>query len=822
MKSELHGSQPGNELASESAHGFRIKQPRQSVFMASPDQKSRVRADADEFVHLLAAVQDYAIFLLARDGAIRSWNSGAARIMGYAEHEVLGESSSILYDVADVAAHKPEQELEAAARDGRVEDVGWRVRKDGTRFWANTIITVLRDDADGAVRGFAVVTQDLTARRAAEEQLRQSVEIFQLLVSSVRDYAIFMLDPQGHVATWNIGAQAIKGYKPEEIIGRHFSTFYPEEDKDKPARELAIAREEGSVEDEGWRVRKDGSRFWANVVITAVYDARGELRGFAKVTRDMSERREAEEKLRQNTEVFRLLVSSVRDYAIFMLDPNGNVATWNAGAQAIKGYKPEEIIGRHFSTFYPEEDKDKPARELAIAREKGSVEDEGWRVRKDGSRFWANVVITAVFDRRGALRGFAKVTRDMTDRKEAEETRQALLEQREARLVAEAERRRAEDSYRIAQEANRAKDEFLMTLSHELRTPMTAILGWARMLPSMSPSEPIFREAVSAIASGAQLQARLIDDILDVSRIVSGKMRLTPETVEVARLITNAVDAVGPTAAAKQITITTALSPALGMIMADPTRVQQVVWNLAANAVKFTPHGGSVQVAARRTPTHVEISVTDDGEGIDPEFLPHIFEPFRQAESPQTRVHGGLGLGLSIVRYIVEAHGGTVSAESHGKGKGSTFTVTLPIRVQAGDVIPAKPIVEAFAHAGRLRGVRILLVEDELESQKMIATVLRSAGAEVVAVESADAALDAVAQDRPDLVVTDIAMPQMDGYALTRSLRGRYGSELKIVGLSAFPPKSEEAANFSAYLTKPIDPFRLIDEVARVALRATV
>ena len=772
-------------------------------------------------MHLLAAVQDYAIFLLAPDGVVRSWNAGAQRILGYEEEEVLGENYSLLHAETDIAAHKPEELLRTAARDGRVEDAGWRRRKDGTPFWANTVITVLRDE-NHAVRGFAVVTQDLTARRAAEEELRQSVEIFQLMVSSVRDYAIFMLDPDGNVATWNLGAQAIKGYKPEEIIGRHFSTFYPEDAKDKPARELAIAREKGSVEDEGWRIRKDGSRFWANVVITAVYDAHGELRGFGKVTRDMTERREAEETLRQNTEIFQLLVSSVRDYAIFMLDPEGHITTWNAGAQKIKGYRPEEIIGQHFSKFYPPEDLDKPPRELAIAREQGSVEDEGWRVRKDGSRFWANVVITAVFDRRGKLRGFAKVTRDMTDRKEAEETRQALLLQREARLQAEEERRRAEDSYRIAQEANRAKDEFLMTLSHELRTPMTAILGWARMLPAMSPSDPMFREAVSAIASGAQLQARLIDDILDVSRIVSGKMRLAPDTVEIARLITNAVDSVNATAAAKDITITTALSPALGMIVADPTRVQQVIWNLAANAVKFTPRGGSVQVSARRTPTHVEISVTDDGEGIDPQFLPHIFEPFRQAESPQTRVHGGLGLGLSIVRYIVEAHGGGVSAESAGKGQGATFTVTLPIRVQSSEVEAEPPAVEPFAQAGRLRGLRILLVEDEIESQKMIATVLRTAGAEVTALDSAAAALEAIEANRPDLVVTDIAMPEMDGYAFSRALRSRYGSELKILGLSAFPPKKEEADGFNSYLTKPIDPFRLIDEVARVVPRATV
>jgi hypothetical protein len=780
----------------------------------------------DEFALLVDAVEDYAIFLLGPDGTIRSWNRGAARIMGYAEAEVIGSHFSLLYGPEDRAAEKPRYELETAASAGRIEDEGWRVRKDGKRFWANTIITVLRDD-DGSVRGFAKVTRDMTARREAEEQVRQSTEIFQLLVTSVRDYAIFMLDPHGNIATWNAGAQRIKRYAPEEIIGRHFSAFYPEEDvrNGKPQRGLDTARAQGSYQDEGWRVRKDGTRFWANVLITAVYDAHGELRGFAKVTRDMSEARLAQEALRETAEIFQLLVSSVRDYAIFMLDPDGNVATWNNGAQRIKQYTPAEIIGRHFSTFYPEEDvrDGKPARELEIARADGSVEDEGWRVRKDGTRFWANVVITAVYDAHRQLRGFAKVTRDITDRKIAEETQRALLEQREARLQAEEERRRAEASYRVAQEANRAKDEFLMTLSHELRTPMTAIIGWSRMLPGIAPEDPLFHEAIASIGTSAQLQARLIDDLLDVSRIVSGKLRLAPETIEVSRVVMNAVDAVLPTAQAKQIAISTVLAPGLGMMIADPTRLQQVIWNLVANAVKFTPKNGAVRVAARRSASQVQIEVSDNGEGIDPQFLPHIFEPFRQAESPQTRVHGGLGLGLSIVRFIAEAHGGTVAAESEGRGRGAIFTVTLPIRAVNTASTPARNVNgEAFLHRERLRGVDVVLIDDDQETRKMLATVLRGAGANVLAVDSAHEALNAIDQRRPHIVITDIGMPEMDGYALTRMLRQRpYGPDLKVVALSAFPARPTESTGFNAYLTKPIDPFKLIEEVARITLQAT-
>jgi len=656
----------------------------------------------------------------------------------------------------------------------------------------------------------------------SEKHSEPRAEELALLVEAVEDYAVFLLSPEGLIQSWNRGASRIMGYDEDEAVGKHFSLFYGPEDlaNRKPQNELDTARREGRVEDEGWRVRKDGTRFWANTIITLLRDDHGNIVGFGKVTRDMTARREAEELVRQNSEIFELLVSSVRDYAIFMLDPDGNVATWNAGAQRIKGYKPEEIIGSHFSRFYPEEDKKnhKPERELEIAARDGSVEDEGWRIRKDGSRFWANVVITAVHDAQGRLRGFAKVTRDITERKEAEETRRALLEQREARLLAEQERRSAEASYRVAQEANRAKDEFLMTLSHELRTPMTAILGWSRMLPSMSPDDPMFHEAVVSIAGGAQLQARLIDDILDVSRIVSGKLRLAPETVEVAKVVMKSVDAVNATADAKQITITTLFSPGLGMIVADPTRLQQVIWNLLTNAVKFTPRNGTVDVMARRTASTVQISVKDSGEGIDPQFLPHIFEPFRQAESPQTRVHGGLGLGLSIVRYIAEAHGGTVSAESEGRGKGSTFTVTLPVRAVTTDAGPVRNAFgDTFLHRDRLRGIDIVLVDDENESRRMVTTVLRAAGANIVAVDNAAAALTAIEEHRPNLVITDIAMPDVDGYTLTRTLRERE-HDLKVVALSAFPPSPENKSGFDAYLSKPIDPFHLVDEIARIAL----
>jgi PAS domain S-box-containing protein len=662
-----------------------------------------------------------------------------------------------------------------------------------------------------------------TSKKPDPRKATTSTNELASLVEALEDYALFLLSPEGIIRSWNRGAARLLGYTADEVLGNHFSLFYTEEDMatNKPGRELQIAASEGRVEDEGWRVRKNGQRFWVNTIISPLFNPDGTLRGFAKVTRDLTERRQAEEQLRRSEEMLSLLVGSVQDYAIFMLDPQGYVESWNAGAQRIKGYRPEEIIGQHFSKFYTPEDVEanKPERKLEIAKEKGSVEDEGWRVRKDGSRFLANVVITAVHDSHGTLRGFAKVTRDITERKSKEEAHRLLLEQREARLAAEEERRRAEESYRIAQESSRAKDEFLMTLSHELRTPMTAILGWARLLPNMSRDDAMFREAIASIGRGAQLQARLIDDVLDVSRIVSGKMRLARDPVDITVLLNDSLASVKPSADAKQITITTSFAPDLGSIVADSTRLQQVLWNLLTNAVKFTPSKGKVEIAARRTSSHLQISVTDSGEGIAPDFLPHIFEAFRQAENPMSRIHGGLGLGLSIVRYIVEAHGGTIAAESKGKGQGATFTATLPIGSTMGSTLTTT-LPDRALHARKLADVKILVVDDDPEGREMVRVALRQAGAEVTVVESAHRALAEMEERRPHLIISDISMPHMNGYALAREIRANpLNEDIKLLALTAFPASGSAAERgfFERYLTKPIDPFELVDAVAEVA-----
>ncbi|WP_164007024.1 sensor histidine kinase [Pyxidicoccus trucidator] len=489
------------------------------------------------------------------------------------------------------------------------------------------------------------------------EALRQSEERFRLMVSSVKDYAIFMLDTQGHVETWNAGAEAIKGYTGAEVIGKHISVFYTPEDvaAGKPQRLLHVALQQGRIEDVGWRVKKDGTRFWADVVITAVVDAAGVLQGYTKVTRDLTEQRIAEDALRQSEERFRLLVESVKDYAIFMLDPQGHVATWNAGAARIKGYSPREIIGKHFSCFYlPEEaTSGKCDMELRVALAEGKFEEEGWRLRKDGTRFWANVVIEPVKDRDGRLVGFAKVTRDLTERREAE-----------------AERLR----FAQADEAIRLRDEFLSIAAHELKTPLSAIqLQLQSLLLSAQGLDAKVRNKAERAYKGGVRLLDLVEALLDVSRIATGRFSLSRSGFDLTRSVEEVAESFREQAARAGCELILHLDASVPGEW-DRLRLEQVVTNLLANAFKYAA-GTPVELAVRAEGANAVITVSDQGPGIPESEWARIFGRFERAAS--MRHFGGMGLGLYVVREIVEGHGGTVSIEAV-RPQGTRFVVTLP------------------------------------------------------------------------------------------------------------------------------------------------
>jgi len=652
-------------------------------------------------------------------------------------------------------------------------------------------------------------------------------ERFRLLVESVRDYAIFMLDPGGHVVTWNAGAQRFKGYTADEIRGCHFSRFYPPEAlaRGLPAHELEVAARDGTFEDEGWRVRKDGSQFWANVVITAMRDEAGELVGYAKVTRDLTQRRNHEEALRQSEERFRLLVEGVSEYAIFMLDVNGRVASWNVGAQRIQGYATEEIIGQHISIFYPQEARESgwPDYELQQAAEKGSFVDTGWRLRKDGSQMWANVTITALRDEQARLVGFAKLTRDLTESRRIE-AMQMANEEREQLLDAERSARMA------AQRATRVKDEFLATLSHELRTPLSAILGWTQILIKGQVSGPAeTRRAIEVIDRNARAQVQLIDDLLDLSRILAGKIRLDLQQVSLPDVVAAAIDSARPMAEAKEIRLRSLLDPSRTRVTADGGRLQQVVWNLLTNAIKFTPRGGQVEVLVQRVNSHVELSVSDNGLGIPASFLPLVFDRFSQRDGSSTRAHGGLGLGLAICKQLVELHAGTIRVSSPGEGHGSTFTVQLPISLIQAEEERAHPSVELeptdTAPLPSLEGVHAFVVDDEADAREVLTRMLENQGAVVTAFASAAEALDALKASRPAVIVSDVGMPVMDGYQMIRTLRAAETRDHRIpaLALTAFARAEDRKrallAGFQAHLAKPFDVGELLLLVANLAGR---
>ncbi len=601
------------------------------------------------------------------------------------------------------------------------------------------------------------------------------------VTSDVTDYAIFVLDPTGRVASWNAGAERLKGYRRDEIVGQHFSRFYETEAMERgwPAEELRRAAATGRVEDEGWRVRKDGSRFWASVVITAIRSEEGQPRGFLKITRDLTERRRGEESLRQSEERFRLLIERVRDYAIFMLDATGHVISWNAGAERIKGYRASEIIGHHFSRFYPQEDIDagKPARELREALKDGRVEDEGWRLRKDGSRFWANVVITAVHDHDGTLRSFAKVTRDLTERRRME----------------------------ALETAGREMTEFLAMLSHELRNPLAPIRNAVTMMGTRQITDPTVSWARDVIDRQSALLAHMVQDLLDVTRITLGKIHLRRAPTDLTVVVSRAVELTRPLVEARRHRLDVAGPDEVMQVDGDVARLTQVVGNLLTNAAKYTPDGGSISLTLARERDAAVIRVRDNGMGIRPEMISRVFEMFSQGQQGIDRKEGGLGVGLAIVRRLVQLHEGSVTARSDGPGRGSEFEIRLPLL--AGVPVTAQQ-APALVAAGA--GQRALVVDDNHDAAQSLAMLLQLWGFEVDIAHDGVSALDTAVDRSPHLVLLDLGLPGLDGFEVVRRLRVLPVFEhTPVIAISGYGQEEDQQraseAGFDAHLVKPVE-----------------
>lgn len=613
---------------------------------------------------------------------------------------------------------------------------------------------------------------------------------FELLVQSVTDYAIYMLDPNGIVTSWNPGAQRYKGYTPEEIIGQHFSKFYGEDDRANglPDRALGIAVTEGRFEAEGWRIRKDGTRFWANVVIDCVRDSTGSLVGFAKITRDLTERREAEEELRRSEERFRLLVQSVTDYAIYMLDPTGHVTSWNAGAERFKGYRAEEIIGQHFSNFYLPEDREAcvPERALATALEAGRFEAEGWRQRKDGSRFWASVVIDPVHHENGELMGFAKITRDLTERRKSQEA----LEQ-------------AQQAFFQSQKME-AIGKLTGGVAHDFNNLLAAIIGSVEIVKRKLANGQDATRFLDNVIEAAQRGTTLIQRMLAFAR----KQEIQLQTVELTALVRGMADLLERTIGSG-IAIDTQFPLVLKPVHADPAQLELALMNLVVNARDAMPKGGSILISARLTQVQVEngltsgeyvcLSVTDQGEGMDAETLTKAVDPFFTTKG----VGKGTGLGLSMASGMAEQFGGRLTLDST-LGQGTTITLWLPVAHQSLTAVPTK---DGFHHPRKMKALTVLAVDDDDIVLLNTAAMLSDLGHTVLQASSGAQALQILARQKVDLLVTDYAMPDMTGSELADAVQAG-SSDMRVLVISGY---ADLPAGVTLRFPRLAKPFRQVD-----------
>jgi len=621
------------------------------------------------------------------------------------------------------------------------------------------------------------------------ETVRPSEECYRLLVDGVKDYAIFMLNPSGHVVTWNTGAERIKGYKAAEVIGKHFSLFFPAEDiaSGKPERELEISAAEGRLEDNIWQVRKDASRFWANVVVTALHNEAGELTGFANVIRDMTEQRARDDTLREAEERMSSVVNHVID-GIITIDERGMVESFNPAAEKTFGYSAGDVVGSNVNMLMPQPYRGAhdgyissylrthQPKIIGIGREV-----EG--LRRDGSIFPMELAVSE-FTLAGR-RYFTGIIRDITERKQMERE----LHKRVAEL----------------NETGHRKDEFLAMLAHELRNPLAAITT-AMELSTNSGVQDQINWSMEVINRQVKHLTRLIDDLLDVSRLTRGKVQLRKETIDAYPVINGAFEAIRSLIKQRDHELIVSLQPGL-RLDADPMRLEQILVNLLTNAAKYTESGGTIWFTAEHEGHDIIIKVRDTGIGIPPEKLPQMFELFAQGDRSFARSEGGLGIGLTLVRSLAEMHGGSVTATSEGPGKGSEFVVRLPALEAPAEEIPRLPVKTPPSMAHR---ARILIVDDNVDMVQGLMTLLELLGHDVQTAYDGPTAIERARVHKPEFVLLDLGLPGMDGYQVAIRLRQEPGSQdAVIIAVSGYGQEDDRSrsreAGFNHHLVKPVD-----------------
>ena len=820
------------------------------------ENAGETRVDPSALFRAIVQSADDAITSIDLHETVTSWNRAAERLYGYEAGEIIGKSNRL---IIPPERYTEEDDIIRRVKSGagvqHFDTV--RARKDGSHI--EVAITASPIHQDGDIIGVSKITRDITDRKIAE---RNGARLAAIVESS--DDAIVAKDLNGVITSWNSAAQRMFGYAADEAIGQSIRIIIPDTHQHEEDTILGRIRRGESVQHfETIRCRKDGSCLPISVTVSPIRDTSGTIVGASKVARDISERKRAEELARraqQQTEfvarmaevvsrsvdydaklkgLVELAVPAIADWAALdVVEPDGRLRRLAvAHASVGESQLDDEVRRRH-------EDPITPCNARQVIRTGKSVllsdvtEDaivaaansDDHRAALMRALRLTSCVCVPLTTNHGTFAALTLATAESGRQYSTEDF--AFAEDVASRTALMVDLARA---YEELRKASGVKDEFLATLSHELRTPLNAIQGYARMLRAGMVTPDKLPRTFETIERNTASLAKMVEDILDVSRVVSGKMRLNMQPVELPPVVHDAIGTVMPAAEAKHIRLETIVDPQLGLVSGDPDRLRQVVWNLLSNAVKFTPKEGRIQVRLERVNSSVEIIVSDTGIGIRPDFLPHIFERFRQADSAAGREHSGLGLGLAIVRNLVELHGGTVYATSGGEGQGSTFRVRLPLRIVHADWQPEAERVHprsgessplSLAELPRLSHTHVLAVDDDPDALRLLKEILESVGATVSTATSSRAALEIVATDRPDVLVTDLGMPLMDGYELIQRIRTSEVSAVRNIpaaALTAYARAEDRAkslkSGFEMHLAKPIDPAELIAAVKALTRR---
>ncbi len=787
-----------------------------------------------------------ALVLANRDGQIMLVNSRTEKLFGFKREELIGNlvdlilpelmrgKSHQLTNLKDDSLLDLDEALLSSNQADSIEQVEFFVvDRHGREFLAEITRSQIETE-DGTL--IMSMIRDIAQRKGIAEALHESEERYRHVAETASD-VIVTVDDQGIIQFVNSAVEKVFGYRPAEVIGQELTALMPDyrqhlyEKRATDDLEIDPPVCRSGVELTG--MHRDGSEVPVEVAFSEfIKDGRRAITG---IVRDISERKKSEELLQEATLVQHAILDFA-GYAIISTRPDGTIITFNPAAERMLGYRATEVVGspiqeivhdwdevserrRVFSEELGEEIE--PGFEVLIAKARRNLPNEyEWTlIRKDGTRFPAMLSMTALRDPAGKITGFLGIASDITDRKRIEDSRAEVL-------------RREQEARQVAEEASRLKDEFLAMITHELRAPLTAILGWAQMLRSGTLDRASAERALLTIERNVKSQAHLVGDLLDASRIATGKLSIEVRPVELMYIVEAAVDAVRPSVEAKNLRMQIVLEPWVGPFNGDAERLKQIVWNLLTNAIKFTPPGGLIELRLERLENKALLIVSDTGQGIDPEFQPHIFDRFRQADSSYRRQQGGMGLGLAIVKHLVELHHGAIYAYSRGIGQGSDFMITLPLAVQGDDADdglrwPLRPEGQAETRVTSLKGARVLVVDDDHDTREILSVMLTRYGTEVRTASSAAEAMEVFTAWKPHVLVSDIGMPVEDGYVLIgkiRALPEEMGGDVPAIALTAFAGVQDKEraleTGFQQHLAKPVEPVQLAKVVARILGRS--